>query len=161
MHGQHEHRSLTQAEAQRRALDTYGHVDHAPLEAARHHLRRLVDDSESLGGDGRQRARRPDLLRHQIDEIDAVGIEDAAEDQRLEVEEDRSSAAESCRGSAAAALDAVSGSDQGSALGRLAEASGALAGRDPLAPTEARIRSAMADLADLPGIPGHRRDLGG
>jgi DNA repair protein RecN (Recombination protein N) len=149
LHGQHEHRSLTQADAQRRALDTFGRVDLGELEAARQRLRGLTDESGALGGDSRQRAREADLLRYQVDEIDTVGIEDAAEDERLEVEEDRLSAAESCRLAATRALEAVSGSEEASALGRLAEASGALAGPDPLAPTEARVRSAMADLADL------------
>ncbi len=149
LHGQHEHRSLTQADAQRRALDSFGHIDLTALEAAQHHLRRLTAESEALGGDDRQRARQVDLLRYQIDEIDAATIEDADEDAHLEVEEDRLAAAETYRRSAAAALSAVSGSDETSALGRLADASGALAGHGPLAAMEARVRSTMGDLSDL------------
>lgn len=151
LHGQHEHRALTQADAQRRALDAFGRVDGGELATARRRLRRLVEESAALGGDSRQRAREADLLGYQIDEIESAGIEDAAEDERLEVEEDRLAAAESCRRAAAAALEAVSGSDETSALGRLAEAAGALAARDPLAPSEARVRSAMGELADLAG----------
>jgi DNA repair protein RecN (Recombination protein N) len=149
LHGQHEHRSLTQTDAQRWALDSFGDIDLAELGSARRHLRRLVEESDALGGDGRQRAREVDLLRYQLDEIDAVGIEDTGEDDQLESEEDRLSAAETYRASAATALAAVSGSDESSALGRLAEASGALAGREPLAPMDARIRSTMGDLSDL------------
>jgi DNA repair protein RecN (Recombination protein N) len=149
LHGQHEHRSLTQTDAQRRALDSFGNIDLGPLESARRHLRRLVGDADALGGDSRQRAREVDLLRYQLDEIDAVGIEDAGEDDRLEAEEDRLAAAETYRESAAAALAAVSGSEEASALGRLAEASSALSGRDRIALLADRIRSAMGDLSDL------------
>ncbi|MGH9081278.1 MAG: DNA repair protein RecN [Acidimicrobiales bacterium] len=149
LHGQHEHRALTQTDAQRRALDSFAQIDLTELEAGRLHLRRLLGESDALGGDSRQRAREVDLLRYQIDEIDAADIEDTGEDERLQFEEDRLDAAETCRRSAADALVAVSGSDEASALGRLAEASGALAGRDPLLPLEARIRSTMGDLSDL------------
>ncbi|HEV3280350.1 MAG TPA: DNA repair protein RecN [Acidimicrobiales bacterium] len=149
LHGQHEHRSLTHTDAQRGALDGFGHVDLAPLESARRHLRQLMADAEAVGGDSRQRAREVDLLRYQLDEIDAVGIEDPGEDDRLGAEEDRLAAAEAYRASAAAALAAVSGSDDASALGRLAEASGAVSGRDGLVPLADRIRSAMGDLTDL------------
>ncbi len=149
LHGQHQHQSLTHPDAQRRALDGFGHIDRSELEAARRRLRQLIDESEALGGDARQRAREVDLLRYQIDEITAAGIEDAGDDERLEAEEDRLAAAAAHRQAAAAALSAISGSDDSSALDRLAEASGALAGRTPLAPMEARMRSSMADLGDL------------
>lgn len=149
LHGQHEHRALTHVESQRRALDSFGPVDLTGLEAARRRLRRLLDASEAIGGDAKQRAREADLLRYQIDEIDAAAVEDAGEDGRLGAEEERLADAELCRSSAADALDAVSGADETSALGRLADASAALAGRGPMAPSEARVRAAMAELTDL------------
>ena len=149
LHGQHQHQSLTHAEAQRRAVDAFGHIELAELEAARRRLRQLTDESESLGGDARQRAREIDLLQYQIDEIATAGIDDADEDERLEIEEDRLAAAAAHRQAAAAALSAISESDDASALDRLAEASGALSGRVPLAPIETRMRSTMADLSDL------------
>ncbi|HEY7917092.1 MAG TPA: DNA repair protein RecN [Acidimicrobiales bacterium] len=149
LHGQHQHQSLTRAGAQRRALDTFGQIELAALEVAQRRLRLLTDESAALGGDARQRAREVDLLHYQIDEIAAAGIEDPDEDGRLEVEEDRLAAASAHRQAAAAALTAISGSDDSSALDRLGEASGAVAGRAPLAPLEARMRSSMADLADL------------
>jgi len=149
LHGQHQHQSLTLAGAQRRALDAFGQIELAGLEAAQRRLRLLTDESAALGGDARQRAREVDLLTYQIDEIGAAGIEDPDEDGRLEVEEDRLAAAGTHRQAAATALAAISGSDDSSALDRLGEASGAVAGRTPLAPLEARMRSSMADLADL------------
>ncbi|MGO8872051.1 MAG: DNA repair protein RecN [Acidimicrobiales bacterium] len=149
LHGQHEHQSLVHAAAQRRALDAFGRVDLGALEQARHRLRLLEADSEALGGDARQREREVDLLRYQIDEIDCAAIEDGAEDGRLELEEARLAAAADHRRAAAAALAVVSGPDDAGALDRLAEASGALTGRPPLAGLEDRVRSAMAELSDL------------
>jgi DNA repair protein RecN (Recombination protein N) len=151
LHGQHQHRSLTRSEAQRRALDAFGRIELTALEAALRHLRLLTRESEGLGGDARQRAREVDLLRYEIDEIAAAGIEDADEDGRLEMEEDRLAAATAHRHAAAAALSEVSEADDTSALDRLAEASRALSGRVPLASIDARMRSAMADLTDLAG----------
>ncbi len=149
LHGQHQHQSLTRAEAQRRAVDSFGRIQLTGLEAAQRHLRLLTEESAALGGDERQRAREVDLLNYQIDEIAAAGIEDPDEDGRLEVEEDRLAAATAHREAAAVALVAISASDDSSALERLGEASGAVAGRAALAPMETRIRSSMAELADL------------
>ncbi len=149
LHGQHQHRSLVRADAQRGALDAYGRVELATMESARHELRRLREESARLGGDARERARETDLLRYQLDEITAAGIEDAGEDGRLELEEDRLAAATSYRQAAADALSTLSGEGDASALDRLAEASRVLAGRAPLAAFESRLRSAMSDLSDL------------
>ena len=149
LHGQHQHRSLVHTEAQRQALDDYGDIDLAPLQAASARLRTLVDESVSLGGDPDQRARQLDLLRYQADEIGRAGIEDPGEDQRLETEEDRLAAAGAHRQAAAVALSAITGPDVGGAIDQLAEASRALHDRLPLAPIEERIRSSMADLSDV------------
>ena len=149
LHGQHEHQALVRPDAQRRALDAFGQVDLTGYAASRLQLRRLVDESETLGGDARERARQVDLLRYQIGEIDGAGIEDADEDERLEAEEDRLSEVAAHRQAAAAVLTAVSGAEGTSALDRLAEASTALDGRLPLADPDARVRSAMAELSDL------------
>jgi DNA repair protein RecN (Recombination protein N) len=149
LHGQHQHRSLVHIDAQRGALDAFGGIDLSALESARLQVRRLREESADLGGDARQRAREADLLRYQLDEIDAAAIEDAGEDGRLEVEEDRLAAASSYRNAAAEALASLSGMEDASALDRLAEATRVLAGRTPLAAFESRLRSAMADVSDL------------
>jgi DNA repair protein RecN (Recombination protein N) len=149
LHGQHQHRSLVHSAAQRQALDEYGQIDLADLLQARARLRALTDESESLGGEVEQRAREMDVLRYQIDEIESARIEDDGEDSRLELEEDRLAEAASHREAAAAALDALAEATVGSGLDRLAEASGALAGRPPLSALETRVRSAMAELADV------------
>lgn len=149
LHGQHQHRSLVHPDAQRRALDQFGGIDLTALAASRSRLRQLTDESLSLGGDPRQRAREVEVLRFQIDEIAAAGIEDADEDGRLELGEERLSEAAAHRQAAGDALAALSGSDDDGAIDRLSEATGTLSGRAALAPYEARVRSAMADLADL------------
>ena len=151
LHGQHEHQALVRPDAQRRALDAFGQVDLTGYAAARLQLRRLVDESEALGGDARERARQVDLLRYQIGEIDGAGIEDAGEDGRLEAEEDRLSEAAAHRQAAAAALAAVrTGDDRGPARSTgWPRPPAALAGPPPLAGLEARVRSAMAELSDL------------
>src|ERR1035437_10283924 len=149
LHGQHQHRSLIHTTAQRQALDEYGQVDLSELQRARSRLRSLTDESASLGGEVSQRAREMDVLRYQIDEIESACIEDDAEDGRLELEEDRLAAASAYRDAAAEALEALAEASVGSALDRMAEASGALAGRPPLAALEARVRASMADLSDL------------
>jgi DNA repair protein RecN (Recombination protein N) len=149
LHGQHQHRSLVHSDAQRHALDTFAGIDLGDLQVARRQLRVLTDESEALGGDARQRAREVDLLQYQIDEIDGAAVEDGGEDGRLELEEDRLSAAASHRQAATEALAALAGMDETGAVDRLAEASGALAGRPPLASLEVRVRSAMAELTDL------------
>ena len=149
LHGQHQHRSLVHADAQRGALDAFGQVELGPLESARAAMRRLEGESAQLGGDARQRAREVDLLTYQLDEIAAAAIEDPDEDGRLEAEEDRLAAAASHRQAAAEALDSLAGEGDSSALERLAEASRSLAGRDPLASIETGVRAAMAAISDL------------
>ena len=149
LHGQHQHQALVHVEAQRRALDAFGHIDLSAMEGARAHLAALTEELVALGGDSRTRAREVDLLRYQVDEIDAAAIEGPDEDARLEAEEDRLAASSAHRQAAADALGAVSGSEDGAALDRLAEASQALAGRVPLASLESRLRSVMAELSDL------------
>ena len=149
LHGQHQHQALVHTDAQRRTLDAFGQIDLTEWTGARLRLRQLTDESEALGGDARARARDVDLLRYQIGEIEGAGIEDADEDARLEVEEDRLAAAAAHRQAAAEALAAVSGGEGTSAIDRLAEAAGSLDGRPPLGALDARVRGAMADLGDL------------
>jgi DNA repair protein RecN (Recombination protein N) len=153
LHGQHLHQSLVHGAAQRAALDGFAAIDLTPMHAARNRLRVLQTESDSLGGDARQRARDADLLAYQITEIEAAALEDESEDDRLEAEEDRLAAASAHREAAAIALAALTGTgtdtEAPSAQDRMAEAAGALSDRAPLAPLEQRTRATMAELADL------------
>jgi len=153
LHGQHQHRTLVVAEAQRRALDAFGSVDTGPLESARSILAALLRDAEGLGGDATQRAREADRVAFEVAEIEAAVIAGPAEDAVLEAEEDRLAEASAHRAAAAQALAALAGPDDGpgppGAVDRLADASGALAGRVPLERLDHRVRSAMGELTDL------------
>src|SRR6266508_3278107 len=91
LHGQHAHQSLLAQAMQRGALDRFvgppaidSLVEHR---AGRAEIRHLDAELAALGGDDRSRARELDLLRFQIGEIDAAGLDDAGEDVSLEAEE--------------------------------------------------------------------------
>ena len=60
--------------AQRDALDRFAGVDLAPLRAARVAVHDLARRAGRLGGDERARARELDLVRYQVDEIEAAAI---------------------------------------------------------------------------------------
>jgi DNA repair protein RecN (Recombination protein N) len=107
LHGQHAHQSLLHAAAQREALDRFGGIDLEPLRAARRQVQALTAELAALGGDVRARARELDLLRYQVDEIDAAQIEGPDEDERLEAEEDALADATAHREAASQALAAT------------------------------------------------------
>src|SRR6476659_4802483 len=91
LHGQHAHQSLLDPAIQRGALDRYAGAPAldalASYRDARAHVRELDAELAALGGDARARAREIDLLRYQVDEIAAAGLEDPTEDVALEAEE--------------------------------------------------------------------------
>jgi DNA repair protein RecN (Recombination protein N) len=153
LHGQHQHHTLGRTAAQRQVLDTFGGIDLSEWSDAREQVRRLTAESAALGGDSRERAREVDLLRYQVSEIEDAGIVDDGEEERLEAEEERLADSAAHRMAATVALQAVAGLEGGrdgiGALDSLAEATGSLSGRPPLAALEGRIRSAMAELADV------------
>ena len=104
LHGQHQHQSLLAAAVQRSALDHFAGIDLEPLIAARKALAALEEQLAALGGDDRERARELDLLRFQLEEIDAAAITDVDEDDRLDAEEDLLGDALQHREAAAAAV---------------------------------------------------------
>jgi DNA repair protein RecN (Recombination protein N) len=108
-------------------------------------LQRIAAELDGLGGDERARARELDLLRFQIGEIDAAGLDDAAEDVALEAEEALLADAIAHREALAAAYGAV----EGPALDTVGAAAAALAGRAPFAELADRLRGMQAELAEL------------
>ena len=82
LHGQHAHQSLLGAATQRAALDHYGQVDLEPLRAARAAVTEIDAELAALGGDERSRAREIDLLRYQVDELDAGGARERRRGRR-------------------------------------------------------------------------------
>src|SRR6266511_2527134 len=113
LHGQHAHQSLLAQAMQRGALDRFvgppaidSLVEHR---AGRAEIRHLDAELAALGGDDRSRARELDLLRFQIGEIEAAGLDDAGEDVALEAEEALLSDALAHREALAASYRAVEG----------------------------------------------------
>jgi DNA repair protein RecN (Recombination protein N) len=157
LHGQHAHQSLLHPAAQRDALDRFSGVDLAPLRAARVAVHDLFDELGRLGGDERSRARELDLVRYQVEEIDAAALAGPDEDEQLEAEEDVLADAAAHREAAALALAAMSGGGEATAGGdgavsaadALGEAVAAVAGRSPFAAAEQRLRALTAEVTDV------------
>ncbi len=146
LHGQHAHQQLLQAAAQRHALDRFGGVDPAPLREARAQVAELERELADLGGDDRTRARELDLLRYQLDELDAAGLDDPDEDDALDAEEDTLAGAADHRDVGAAAAELLTGDD--GVVHQVQSVLGRLQGRAPFAELEPRLRSAATELAE-------------
>jgi DNA repair protein RecN (Recombination protein N) len=146
LHGQHSHQSLLHTAAQRAALDGFAGIELAPLADARDRVRAIDDALAALGGDERARAREIDLLRFQVAELDAAGLADEDEDDRLRDEEDRLADATAHREAAAAAHESLSG--DGGVADLLAAALGAVAHRAPLAELHDRLHALVAQVND-------------
>jgi DNA repair protein RecN (Recombination protein N) len=149
LHGQHTHQSLREPAVQRDALDRYAGPDAlgalADYRAARAESRTITEQLAGLGGDERSRARELDLLRFQVDEIEAAGVEDSSEDVALEAEE-------ALLDDAAAHRDALLGAHadvEGLALDAVGRARQRIGDRAPFAELTERLRAAEADLADV------------
>ncbi len=153
LHGQHAHQSLLGVAAQRAALDRYAAVDLTPLRDARGRITEIDAALAALGGDVRTRSRELDLLRFQLAELEAAGIEDPDEDTRLAREEALLAGAQSHREAAAAALAALADTEP-AALDGLAAALGVLARTGtapdgPYADLVDRLRAVEVELRDL------------
>jgi len=149
LHGQHAHQSLFAPAVQRRALDRYaGGAALSALDAlrsAREDARAAEQELAALGGDERARARELDLLRFQIEEIDAAELTDPGEDVALEAEEALLADASAHRDALTAAFRAL----EGPALDAVGGAVSALDGRAPFTELVTRLRAVQAEVADL------------
>lgn len=87
IHGQHEHQSLLSAENQMEVLDAYGKLldDRAELAKLFHDVQALKNRLASLKTDLKDREQRIDLLRFQINEIEAAALR-AGETESLQEE---------------------------------------------------------------------------
>jgi DNA repair protein RecN (Recombination protein N) len=147
LHGQHAHQSLLKGPVQRAALDRFGGIDTASLAALIDDLRVVDAGLAELGGDERVRAREIDLLQHQLDEIEAAGLTGPDEDAQLDREEDLLADASAHLEAAATTTNLLDA--DGNAAGAVAEALAAIEGRGPFVDVEQRLRSILAELADL------------
>lgn len=157
-YGQHEHRKLTLAAAQAEVLDAYAGAEHLELRGAYRlahagavRRRREIEALEAREG---ARERDIDLLRFELDEIEAAAIEPGERDELIAVR-DRLRHVEGLSESAAVALVALAGGEDGGGVSAAAAAaSGALArsaGVDPaldgLAERVAAIELESSDVA--------------
>ena len=138
-YGQHDHRKLTLASAQLETLDGFAGEKHLERRSAYREThgevvaieRELADLRERQGA----RERDLDLLRYELEEIDAAKP-DPAEEEELAPERERLRHAEALRGAASDALGAISGSgdDGGGGSEALAQAETSLAGQNGVDP---------------------------
>lgn len=79
IHGQHEHQSLLSVENQRNVLDAYGKLlgERAELEGLFDEVQSLRQELSSLKGDLKEKTQRIDLLRFQVNEIEAAALRPA------------------------------------------------------------------------------------
>ncbi len=148
LHGQHAHQSLLVPAEQRELLDRFAGAPaaaaRADLATARAARRRVEEEQAEIGGDDRSRARQLDLLRYELAEIDAAGIEDPEEEAALASEEEILADAEAHR----AALDEAHALLEGAAQDAVGAASAAIATREPFASLAERLRALQIETAE-------------
>jgi DNA repair protein RecN (Recombination protein N) len=156
-YGQHEHRKLTLSGAQLETLDGFAGDQHLErrraYRQAHSEVIRIVRELERIREREGARERDLDILRYELEEIEAAKP-DAAEETELAPERERLRHAESLRGAAAEALAAVSGDGEGGASEAMGSAESALAAQegvdpelDKLAETARGLRVELQELA--------------
>ena len=122
LHGQHEHQVLRAPAAARALLDRAGGVDDAEVRALRARRRDLAVAREHLGGSAEERARRLELVAHELEEIDAVAPNGPDEVDRLLAEAASVSAILESRDALRAVAGTLDDDEETSAAGLLAAA---------------------------------------
>lgn len=158
LHAQHGHQTLLRRTAQRSAVDAWAGTDVESAASAYGSARRRLEEIEAslgaLGGDDRERVRQIDLLRFQMEEIDAAGIEDPTEDERLAARAALLADADAHREAAEAALVHLDEAAQD----RLGEVVDSLGSRGPLEDLAGRAAVLQEELSDLARDLRSRRD---
>jgi DNA repair protein RecN (Recombination protein N) len=159
-YGQHEHRKLTLASAQLEVLDGFAGLEQ--LERRRRYRRchaelaALESELSELREREGARERDLDLLRYELEEIEAASP-DPAKEHALAAERERLRHAEGLRSAAGTALAALAGGDEdgGGAAALLAEADAALSGPSgvdrSLDELSERASGLTVELGDLAG----------
>lgn len=150
IHGQHEHQALIHERYHRGFLDAFGGTDHQELlasyRAAWDALREAQRARERIALDERTRAQRLDLLRFQLEEIDAAALT-PGEDEELAAERARLMHFERLRGGGAEAYDALE-DEQAGALGPLRRAAEVVEELAAIDPALRESASALIDAVD-------------
>jgi DNA repair protein RecN (Recombination protein N) len=155
-YGQLEHTRLLQLERQLDLLDGAVADQVEPLRAgyaeAFAHARALTRELDDLRGADRDRERELDMLRYQVDEIEAAGIE-PGEDERLAVDRERARHAGKLLERTGGALALLAGESETAALDgvrvaqRLVDEAALL--DESVAPLAQRLGALTAELDDL------------
>ncbi len=154
--GQHEGQRLLRPQAHLGLLDAFGGD---ALEAQRAEVGEMVRRRAALRAeqkaliDGeRERLRQEEMLRHQVDEIDAAGLQ-PGEEEELSLRRVRLQNAERLAAAATTAYAALYEADGQAAVDRMGQARGALreaSGLDPaLAALAGRIEALAAELTEV------------
>ena len=154
--GQHESQRLLRPQTHLDVLDAFGGAALVGLRAeiATRVARRTVlrAEQEALLAGERERLRRIDLLRHQVQEIDAARLQ-PGEEEALQTRRARLANAERLAQAAAGAYAALYEAEEGAAVDHLGQARAALrdvAAIDPaLAPLAERIEALTGEIADV------------
>jgi len=147
MHGQHGQHALLRSSARRAALDRFGSIDPTPLLEARMAVREARAGLSEFGGDDRARAREIELLRFQLEEIEAADLADPDEDDLLIAEEALLSDSTAHREAAVAAGNRL-GAD-GVVGDGLSRAIALLRDREPFDDQAKRADALLAEILDL------------
>ncbi len=155
-YGQLEHTRLLQLERQLDLLDGAVADEVEPLKAAYAEAyqrgRALTRELDDLRGAGRDRERELDMLRYQVQEIEAAGVE-PGEDERLAVDRERARHAGKLLERTGGALALLAGESESAALDgvrvaqRLVDEAALL--DESLAPLAQRLGALTAELDDL------------
>jgi len=156
VHGQHEFQDLLRPGVQRDLLDRYAGDAALELRAAFgsgwRRLRTVTRELDDLATRAREREREIDLLRHQLEEIDAAQVR-VGESAELAAEAERLANAESLQQAAALAHQLLEGDDDAgaaTALGAAARAVHGPGGHDrALGELAERAQALAAEVSDL------------
>ncbi len=160
IHGQHEFQSLMRSNAQRELLDTYGQLESLVGQVRATHATwlGLMNRSVTVEAAASERHARLDLLRYQVQELDAMRL-GADEFSRLNVERTRIANSGRLAQAARTALEGLYESEQANAHQLLARAGTALrtaSGLDAqLAPLHPQLEQAAAQVQEVAHALAH------
>ncbi|WP_428097286.1 DNA repair protein RecN [Candidatus Rariloculus sp.] len=128
IHGQHAHQSLLTGATQRRVLDVFGGLENPARETAGAFAawQTAATELKAQSNSAADRSSRLELLRFELGELEALGLEDA-EPEHLHAERKRLANVDRLMQSVSAALDYLDESESGSAHSALVKARRSLA----------------------------------
>ncbi len=156
--GQHESQQLLRSQAHLDLLDEFGGTplltQRAEISERVQQLRAMRDEQQSLLSGERERARQVDLLRHQVDEIEAARLQ-PGEEETLSTRRARLVNAERLAAAAADAYAALYEADGQAAVDRLGQARTSLRESSALDPALAEVAERLDALAGEMGDVAH------